>query len=63
MGWASNTVVSTRLSVFTCPTDPNNSPSNPFFTASDAHEFPGLAPNSLAGPPILNWARGNYGAN
>jgi prepilin-type N-terminal cleavage/methylation domain-containing protein/prepilin-type processing-associated H-X9-DG protein len=63
MSWACNTVVSTWLGVFTCPTDPNNSTSNPFFTISDFTNFPGLAPNSLAGNPILNWARGNYGAN
>ena len=63
MTWAVNTVISASLQVFTCPSDPNNSSANAFFSASDGMNFPGLAPNSLAGPPILNWARGNYGAN
>ncbi len=44
MSWASNTVVSSNLSVFTCPSDAYNSPSNPFFTANDGTNFPGLAP-------------------
>ncbi|MGP0069954.1 MAG: DUF1559 domain-containing protein [Isosphaeraceae bacterium] len=63
MGWANNTVVSSAIAAFVCPSDPYNNTGNKFFSSSDATNFPGLAPNSLAGNPILNWARGNYGAN
>jgi prepilin-type processing-associated H-X9-DG protein len=62
MDWANSTLHTTWLNVMRCPSDSNNSTSNPFFTASDNLAFPGLAPNSMAGPPLLNWARGNYGA-
>ncbi len=44
MDWACTTVRSTRLNVFACPTDPNNTPGNNFFSASDATNFPSLAP-------------------
>jgi prepilin-type N-terminal cleavage/methylation domain-containing protein/prepilin-type processing-associated H-X9-DG protein len=63
MDWANTTLHSTWLNVFLCPTDPNSNTGNPFFTANDLATWPGLAPNAEAGFPLLNWARGNYGAN
>src|SRR5262249_9522626 len=34
-----------------------------FYTASDLSNFPSIAPNDpRTGTPMLNWARGNYGA-
>jgi prepilin-type N-terminal cleavage/methylation domain-containing protein/prepilin-type processing-associated H-X9-DG protein len=63
MDWANTTVRSTRLGVFVCPTDPNNGPGQFFYTASDFNNFPTYAPmDQRNGTPLINWARGNYGA-
>jgi len=63
MDWANTTVRSTRLNVFVCPTDPNNNPSNNFFSAGDATNYSQYAPmDQKNGVPLTNWARGNYGA-
>jgi prepilin-type N-terminal cleavage/methylation domain-containing protein/prepilin-type processing-associated H-X9-DG protein len=64
MDWANSTLRSTRLNVFTCPTDANNTPGNAFFTSADLANFPQISPmDQRTGTPLLNWARGNYGAN
>jgi prepilin-type N-terminal cleavage/methylation domain-containing protein/prepilin-type processing-associated H-X9-DG protein len=64
MDWANQTLRSTWLNAFTCPSDSNNNTSNPFFTASDAMNFAAITPKDpRTGTPLLNWARGNYGAN
>ena len=63
MDWANSTLRSTRLNVFVCPTDPNNTPANNFFSASDATNYAQYAPRDpRTGTPLTNWARGNYGA-
>jgi prepilin-type N-terminal cleavage/methylation domain-containing protein len=63
MDWANSTLRGTRLSVFVCPSDGYNDASNPWCTASDATNYPGIAPlNWNNGQPLLNWARGSYGA-
>ena len=63
MDWACTTVRSSSLRVFVCPSDPNNTPSNPFFSTSDATSFSQYAPKDQRNGTILtNWARGNYGA-
>jgi prepilin-type N-terminal cleavage/methylation domain-containing protein len=64
MDWANQTLRSTRLTVFTCPSDPNNSSANAFFTSTDYSKFSAVAPmDPRTSTPMLNWARGNYGAN
>jgi prepilin-type processing-associated H-X9-DG protein len=64
MDWANSTLRSTRLSVFLCPTDPNNGPDRVFFSNSDLQNYPGVAPMDQArNMPLINWARGNYGSN
>jgi prepilin-type N-terminal cleavage/methylation domain-containing protein/prepilin-type processing-associated H-X9-DG protein len=60
--WANTTLRTTWLGVMTCPSDPQNKNSNPFYTASDLQNFPSIAPMSRTGTPYINWARGNYGA-
>jgi prepilin-type processing-associated H-X9-DG protein len=63
MDWANQTLRSTRMNVFVCPTDPNNGPDKFFFTASDLASFPQYAPmDQRTNTPLTNWARGNYGA-
>jgi prepilin-type N-terminal cleavage/methylation domain-containing protein/prepilin-type processing-associated H-X9-DG protein len=65
MQWANTTLRSTRLSVFTCPTDSLNGPDKFFFTQSDFSNpmNSALAPfDAMNSAPLLNWARGNYGA-
>jgi len=63
MDWANQTLRSTRLNVFVCPTDSNNGPGSFFFTPNDAGNFPQYAPkDQRTGTPLTNWARGNYGA-
>lgn len=62
MNWASQTLISTRLSAFVCPSDPNNQSGSFFFTAADATNFPAFIPGSTAGVSLINWARGNYGS-
>lgn len=63
MDWANQTLRSTRMNVFVCPSDPNNGPGSVFFTQGDLASFPSLAPtDQRTGTPLLNWARGNYGA-
>jgi hypothetical protein len=62
LDWANTTVRTTALQVFTCPTDPYNTPSNMFYQASDFQNFPDFPPFNNAGFVALNWARGNYGA-
>jgi prepilin-type N-terminal cleavage/methylation domain-containing protein/prepilin-type processing-associated H-X9-DG protein len=66
MDWCNTTVRSTRLNVFVCPTDPNNSTQNNFFQPSDIALFSAAGvtfPQDQAkGIPLTNWARGNYGA-
>jgi prepilin-type N-terminal cleavage/methylation domain-containing protein/prepilin-type processing-associated H-X9-DG protein len=63
MDWCNTTVRSSRLAVFVCPTDPNNSPDSFFYTPSDYSNYPQYAPmDQMNGIPLTNWARGNYGA-
>ena len=66
MDWANTTVRSTLLTVFVCPTDPFNTPSNNFFQPSDIALLSGqgitFPMDQLNGLPLTNWARGNYGA-
>jgi prepilin-type N-terminal cleavage/methylation domain-containing protein/prepilin-type processing-associated H-X9-DG protein len=63
MDWANTTLRTTWLNVFTCPSDPNNKTSNPFYTSSDLASFPSISPmDPRTGTPMLNWARGNYAA-
>ena len=63
MDWANSTLRGTRLSVFVCPSDSYNDPGNPFLTASDSATYTGITPmNFMTGEPLLNWARGSYGA-
>jgi prepilin-type N-terminal cleavage/methylation domain-containing protein/prepilin-type processing-associated H-X9-DG protein len=67
MDWANTTVRSTLLTVFVCPTDPFNTPSNNFFQPSDIALFSGqgvtFPQDQLnGGIPLTNWARGNYAA-
>src|SRR5262249_19084301 len=46
-----------------CPSDAYNDVGNPWCTESDAMNYPGIAPiNWTTGQPLLNWARGSYGA-
>ena len=63
---ANTTVRTTRLSVFVCPTDPKNDPSNNFFQPSDIALFTAAGvtypQDKMKGIPLTNWARGNYGA-
>ena len=62
MSWASQTLISTRLSAFVCPTDANNQTGSFFFTTSDASNYASFIPGSVAGVKLVNWARGNYGS-
>jgi prepilin-type N-terminal cleavage/methylation domain-containing protein/prepilin-type processing-associated H-X9-DG protein len=63
MDWANSTLRSTRLSVFVCPSDPNNQPGSFFFTDTDLANYPQWAPkDQRTGTPLTNWARGNYGS-
>ena len=62
MSWASQTLISTRLSVFVCPTDSNNQSGAFFFTTGDASKYSSYIPGSGAGVQLINWARGNYGS-
>jgi prepilin-type N-terminal cleavage/methylation domain-containing protein/prepilin-type processing-associated H-X9-DG protein len=62
LDWANTTVRSTRLNVMVCPSDPNNTPANNFYQASDLTNFPDFPPFKNAGFVATNWARGNYGA-
>jgi prepilin-type N-terminal cleavage/methylation domain-containing protein/prepilin-type processing-associated H-X9-DG protein len=63
MDWANQTLRSTRLNVFVCPTDSNNNTGNFFYTPGDFANFPQYAPmDQRTNTPLTNWARGNYGA-
>jgi prepilin-type N-terminal cleavage/methylation domain-containing protein/prepilin-type processing-associated H-X9-DG protein len=66
MDWCNTTVRSTHLTVFVCPTDPNNSAQNGFFQPSDISLFAAQGVSypidQMKGIPLTNWARGNYGA-
>jgi prepilin-type N-terminal cleavage/methylation domain-containing protein/prepilin-type processing-associated H-X9-DG protein len=66
MDWCNTTVRSTRLTVFVCPTDPKNDPSNNFFQPSDMALFSAqgvtFPQDKMKGIVLTNWARGNYGA-
>jgi prepilin-type N-terminal cleavage/methylation domain-containing protein/prepilin-type processing-associated H-X9-DG protein len=63
MDWANQTLRSTRMNVFVCPTDPNNNPANFFYTPQDFINYPKYAPmDQRTNTPLTNWARGNYGA-
>ena len=63
MDWCNQTLRSTRLNVFVCPSDPNNIPANAFYSQGDWSNFSSVAPmDERTGTPLLNWARGNYGA-
>ena len=62
LDWANTTLRTTSLAVFVCPSDPNNTPANMFYQASDFQNFPDFPPFMNAGFVALNWARGNYGA-
>jgi prepilin-type N-terminal cleavage/methylation domain-containing protein/prepilin-type processing-associated H-X9-DG protein len=62
MDWCNTTVRSTPLSVMTCPTDVNNNPSN-FYFSNPSDAAYGITPvDPRTGTPLMNWARGNYGA-
>jgi prepilin-type N-terminal cleavage/methylation domain-containing protein/prepilin-type processing-associated H-X9-DG protein len=64
MDWANATLRSTRLNVFTCPSDAYNTPGNFFWQPSDAAAFSSISPKDpRTGTQLTNWARGNYGAN
>jgi len=63
MDWANVTVRTNALSVFVCPSDPNNRPDNAFFSDLDATNFAQYLPkDQRTNTPLTNWARGNYGA-
>lgn len=63
MDWANQTLRSTRLNVFVCPTDANNTTANNFFSSSDLTMYASIVPtDQRTGTPLTNWARGNYGA-
>jgi prepilin-type processing-associated H-X9-DG protein len=63
MDWANQTLRSTRMNVFVCPSDSLNGPDKFFYTPSDFTNFPQYAPmDKRTGTPLTNWARGNYGA-
>jgi prepilin-type N-terminal cleavage/methylation domain-containing protein/prepilin-type processing-associated H-X9-DG protein len=62
MDWCNSTLRSTRLSVFVCPTDSQNTPSNNYFSDPSDATY-GVTPlDPKTGTPFMNWARGNYGA-
>ncbi len=61
MDWANSTLHGTTLNVFVCPTDAYNNSGNKFMSGSDvAFGFTPTDPRT--GTPLLNWARGSYGA-
>ena len=65
MDWANSTLRSTRLNVFVCPSDANNTPDNMFFNNGDlldAAAAPYAPMDQRTNTPLTNWARGNYGA-
>jgi prepilin-type N-terminal cleavage/methylation domain-containing protein/prepilin-type processing-associated H-X9-DG protein len=62
LDWANTTLRTTSLATFVCPSDPNNTPGNMFYQASDYQNYPDFPPFQNAGFVALNWARGNYGA-
>ncbi len=62
MDWANTTLRSTRINALICPTDSNNNPSNMFFNDPTFGTY-GITPvDQRTGTPMMNWARGNYGA-
>ena len=62
MDWSNTTLRSTPLSVMICPTDANNNPNNFYFSNPNDAAY-GITPvNPRTGTPLMNWARGNYGA-
>ena len=52
MNWCNSTLRSTWLTVFTCPSDPNNGTGNPFFTTSDFRTTPSTPHGRLTGIPL-----------
>jgi prepilin-type processing-associated H-X9-DG protein len=63
MDWANQTLRSTSLNVFVCPSDPNNTPANLFYSQTDYANFPEISPmDQRTMTPLTSWARGNYGA-
>ena len=63
MDWANQTLRSTRLNAFVCPTDANNQVGSFFYTPSDYQNYPQYSPmDQRTKTPLTNWARGNYGA-
>src|SRR5262249_11810918 len=62
LDWANTTVRTTALQVFTCPSDPYNTPSNMFYQQTDFQNFPDFPPFNNDEVVSPNWARGNYGA-
>src|SRR5262249_5373728 len=60
--WCNQTLRSTRLNVFVCPSDPYNTNSNNFFNNPSDLQF-NITPVDLrTNTPLMNWSRGNYGA-
>lgn len=66
MDWANTTVRTASLSVFNCPSDSLNQPGKFFydFTGMSLLQSVGITgpQDQRSGVPLLNWARGNYGA-
>jgi prepilin-type N-terminal cleavage/methylation domain-containing protein/prepilin-type processing-associated H-X9-DG protein len=62
MDWCNSTLRNTPLSVFICPTDGYNNPQNFYFSNPDDLQY-GITPvDPRTETPLMNWARGNYGA-
>jgi prepilin-type N-terminal cleavage/methylation domain-containing protein/prepilin-type processing-associated H-X9-DG protein len=59
LNWRAETLRSTVLGVFVCPSDDNNVPGNAY---NQDPKNP-VGPQDVQGNQQLNWARGNYGAN
>ncbi|MDE2505826.1 MAG: DUF1559 domain-containing protein [Planctomycetota bacterium] len=66
MDWACTTVRTTRLNVFTCPSDSLNQAGSFFYDASAMAALSAVGTtgpqDQRTGTPLLNWARGNYGS-
>jgi prepilin-type N-terminal cleavage/methylation domain-containing protein/prepilin-type processing-associated H-X9-DG protein len=61
MDWANSTLHGTVLSAFVCPSDAFNNSANKFMASSDL-SFGFTPTDPRNGLPLLNWARGSYGA-
>ncbi len=61
MDWANSTLHGTVLAAFVCPSDAYNNTGNKFLSSSDT-SFGFTPTDPRNGTPLLNWARGSYGA-